>query len=109
MFDRKRPGVPGRFFYASDFSTPRNLCPRIPARGSGGESGSEDSRGVLPGGMWPLKVSCYLYIQPVTKLSFSRVFLRALARRLNFEMTVFSGVFQKYHSVDRPQENVGFI
>jgi len=24
-------------------------------------------------------------------------------------MTVFSGVFQKYHSVDRPQENVGFL
>ena len=68
---------------------PRNLRLRIPVRGSDGESGSEefgseDSRGVLPGGTWPLKVGCYLYIQPVTKLSFSRVFLRALARRFKF-------------------------
>ena len=74
-----------------------------------GNLGVRILEGGLPGGMWPLKVSCYLYIQPVTKLSFSWVFLRALARRLNFEMTVFSGVFQKYHSVDRLQENVGFI
>lgn len=44
------------------------------------ESGSEDSRGVLPGGTWLLKVGYYLYIQPVTKMSFSRVFLPALAR-----------------------------
>ena len=79
MFDRKRPGG-----FSVAFSMPRNLRLRIPVRGSGGESGSEDSRGVMPGGTWPLKVGCYLYIQPVTKLSFSRVFLRALARRFKF-------------------------
>ena len=75
----------------------------------GGGPGSGDSREVLPGGTWPLKVRSYLYIQPVTKLSFSRVFLRALARRFKFEMAVYNGVFQEYHSVDRPQENVGFL
>ena len=63
----------------------------------------------LPGGTWPLKVGRYLDIQPVTKMPFSRVFFRALARRLNFEMTLYNGVFQKYHSVDRPQINVGFL
>jgi len=62
-----------------------NAAPQNPGEGFGwGESGSEDSRGVLPGGTWPLKVGCYLYIQPVTKLSFSRVFLHALARRFKF-------------------------
>ena len=91
MFDRKRPGVPGRFFYAPAFLHPSpgfyatKSIPQNPGEGFGwGESGSEDSRGVLPGGTWPLKVGCYLYIQPVTKLSFSRVFLRALARRFKF-------------------------
>ena len=50
MFDRKRPGG-----FPVAFSMPRNLRLRIPVRGSDGESGSEesgseDSRGVMPGG-----------------------------------------------------------
>lgn len=99
MFDRKRPGgFPVAFSMPPDFLCPEIYTPEsMPwnlylefytsesRRGVRmGESGSEDSRGVMPGGTWPLKVGCYLYIQPVTKLSFSRVFLRALARRFKF-------------------------
>ena len=91
MFDRKRPGgfsvafsiLPPRVYVAESIPTESRRGVRVGESGSE-KPGSEDSRGVLPGGTWPLKVGCYLYIQSVTKMSFSRVFLRALARRFKF-------------------------
>ena len=72
------------------------------------EFGSEDSRGVLPGGTWPLKVVA-IYIYNLSLKCRFPGFPSRVSVDLNFEMTVYSGVFQKYHSVDRAQENVGFV